>query len=179
MDILTVGNKGDKVILLQKLLQQLGFYKGVLSGEFDMTTLQSVLKYQETNSLPADGVITDTMFNSMQEEATNFQIPNNEPQNYQEHNDVKMASDYTYDLPNLEEPEYPQNDSEIQLEETAPSIPMDPKVSDERRYSVVYGDSLWKLSQRFNTTIEAIKNTNGLTKDSLSIGQILIIPNNI
>ena len=43
-------------------------------------------------------------------------------------------------------------------------------------YVVRSGDSLWLIAQRYNTTVDAIKRLNGLTGDSLSIGQVLRIP---
>lgn len=43
-------------------------------------------------------------------------------------------------------------------------------------YIVRSGDTLWLLAQRYNTTVDAIKNLNGLSGNSLSIGQILKIP---
>ncbi|MCM1135143.1 MAG: peptidoglycan-binding protein [Clostridium sp.] len=43
-------------------------------------------------------------------------------------------------------------------------------------YTVRSGDTLWLLSQRFHTTVDAIKRLNGLTGDDLSIGQVLKIP---
>lgn len=43
-------------------------------------------------------------------------------------------------------------------------------------YTVRPGDTLWLLSRRFDTTIDAIKKLNGLTNDMLSIGQVLKIP---
>jgi len=43
-------------------------------------------------------------------------------------------------------------------------------------YTVVKGDTLWDLANRFNTTVAAIKGANGLTGDNLSIGQKLRIP---
>lgn len=44
-------------------------------------------------------------------------------------------------------------------------------------YTVRSGDSLWMLAQRFGTTVDAIKRLNGLNSDTLSIGQVLRIPN--
>lgn len=44
-------------------------------------------------------------------------------------------------------------------------------------YTVRSGDTLWLLAQRFDTTVSAIKNLNGLTGDNLQIGQVLRIPN--
>lgn len=43
-------------------------------------------------------------------------------------------------------------------------------------YTVRSGDTLWLLSQRFNTTVDEIKRLNGLTSDELRIGQVLKIP---
>ena len=43
-------------------------------------------------------------------------------------------------------------------------------------YTVRSGDTLWLLSRRYNTTVDAIKQLNGLSSDMLSIGQVLKIP---
>lgn len=43
-------------------------------------------------------------------------------------------------------------------------------------YVVRSGDTLWLLAQRYHTTVDAIKNLNGLTSDNLRIGQVLRIP---
>ena len=43
-------------------------------------------------------------------------------------------------------------------------------------YTVKSGDSLYKIAQRYNTTVNAIKRLNGLSSDNLSVGQQLLIP---
>lgn len=43
-------------------------------------------------------------------------------------------------------------------------------------YIVKAGDSLWQISRKYGTTVDAIKQLNGLTSDLLSIGQVLRIP---
>lgn len=43
-------------------------------------------------------------------------------------------------------------------------------------YSVVSGDTLWKISQNFKVPVDAIKSLNNLTSDAISIGQKLLIP---
>jgi membrane-bound lytic murein transglycosylase D len=46
----------------------------------------------------------------------------------------------------------------------------------DRIYSVADGDTLGAIARKFNTTVQAIKDANGLTSDRLSIGQKLKIP---
>ena len=48
-------------------------------------------------------------------------------------------------------------------------------VNDKLVYRVVSGDTLWLLSQAFNTSISELKAANGLTGDNIYIGQSLII----
>jgi LysM repeat protein/lysophospholipase L1-like esterase len=43
-------------------------------------------------------------------------------------------------------------------------------------HTVVSGDTLWSLSKKYGTTVDAIKKANKLTSDKLSLGQKLIIP---
>ncbi|PKP39502.1 MAG: glycosyl hydrolase, partial [Bacteroidetes bacterium HGW-Bacteroidetes-15] len=43
-------------------------------------------------------------------------------------------------------------------------------------YRVVPGDSLWKISQRYNTTVNQLKAANNLTGDRILVGQVLNIP---
>ena len=43
-------------------------------------------------------------------------------------------------------------------------------------YTVKSGDSLYQIAKKYNTTIDEIKKLNNLTSNSLSIGQILKIP---
>ncbi len=43
-------------------------------------------------------------------------------------------------------------------------------------YTVKPGDSLWKIAQKFDTTVSQIKSANNLTDNVLTIGQTLTIP---
>lgn len=56
------------------------------------------------------------------------------------------------------------------------NIPSLPPETNFIEYTVRSGDTLWLLSRRFNTTVDAIMQASGLTSDRLDIGQVLRIP---
>lgn len=51
--------------------------------------------------------------------------------------------------------------------------PTAPSLANTENYKVVAGDTLWRISQKYDMTITEIKSLNGLKSDTLSIGQIL------
>ena len=48
--------------------------------------------------------------------------------------------------------------------------------SEKNTYTVVKGDTLSKIANEFNTTVEELKRLNNLTSDLLQIGQVLFVP---
>jgi spore germination protein len=76
------------------------------------------------------------------------------------------------------EPEAPKQD-EVQpiapIEEE--QIPAEP-IHEESYfyYTVQSGDTLWKISVKFETTVEVITTLNNLSTDMIFVGQVLIIP---
>ena len=59
----------------------------------------------------------------------------------------------------------------------APVEPAAPPAS-STTHTVVAGDSLWGISRKYNTSVEAIQSANGLTSTVIRVGQTLIIPSN-
>src|SRR5258708_32026484 len=58
---------------------------------------------------------------------------------------------------------------------TNPNAPTPIQLSG-RTYSVATGDTLGGIARKFNITVQALKEANGMTNDFLSVGQILKIP---
>ncbi len=54
---LSMGSDGRDVLVLQQHLQKLGYFKGSLSGQFDETTRDAVVDFQQNNQLESDGVV--------------------------------------------------------------------------------------------------------------------------
>ena len=135
--ILKTGSSGVDVITLQYILSFIGrFYPTIpeltQDGIFGNSTAQAVMAYQQLKGLNSDGVVGANTWNSLYD--TYWGVRDNVP-----------------------------------LPEPGPE-------TGYITHTVQSGDTLWKLAQRFNTTVAAIKALNNLTSDSLSIGQILRIP---
>jgi LysM repeat protein len=56
------------------------------------------------------------------------------------------------------------------------NVPPTPIRTSGRTYTVASGDTLGTIARKFNTTVQAIKDLNGLSDDFLSVGQVLKIP---
>ena len=57
-------------------------------------------------------------------------------------------------------------------------IPKKEGSASQLQYTVKKGDSLWKIANNNNTTVDVLKELNNLKTDTLSIGQILVLPSN-
>ena len=55
-------------------------------------------------------------------------------------------------------------------------IPEKKESTSKISYVVKKGDSLWLIANKYDTTVEKIKITNNLKSNTLSIGQVLVIP---
>ena len=133
--VLRQGSSGPDVIILQYLLDLIAEYypeipAPVQDGIFGRGTQQSVTAFQRAVQLNADGIVGPLTWNALYEAYRRIMqdLPSNGPG------------------------------------------------SNSFEYTVQPGDTLWLLSRRYNTTVDAIKKLNGLTGDTLYIGQVLKIP---
>ena len=51
-----------------------------------------------------------------------------------------------------------------------------PSNLDYDNYTVRNNDTLWSISRKYNTSVDALKQLNNLSSDILKIGEILIVP---
>jgi LysM repeat protein len=58
----------------------------------------------------------------------------------------------------------------------APTAAVTPAPSARTSYKVKSGDTLYDIARAFDTTVAAIKQLNGLTSNTLHVGQVLLIP---
>lgn len=133
--VLRQGSLGPDVITLQYLLNVISeYYPGIpapsQNGSFDAGTRESVIAFQQMMGLDPDGIVGALTWRAL------------------------------YDI-------------YLGIEQ---NVPLPGPGTDTIEYVVRQGDTLWLLSRRYGTTVDAIKRLNGLTGDLLNIGQILRIP---
>ena len=132
--VLRLGSSGQDVITLQYLLNVAAEFNSAIpapaqDGDFGIETQQAVAAFQSAAGLKPDGIVGPLTWQAL----------------YQ-----------TY----------------LGVGDIIPPSPDTGTID----YIVRSGDTLWLLAQRYHTTVDAIKNLNGLSSDNLSIGQVLKIP---
>lgn len=71
----------------------------------------------------------------------------------------------------------PAYDTPAVYEDVAPAPDLSPApAASATVHTVVRGDSLWKIAKQYGVTVDAIKQANGLTKDTAVLGAKLKIP---
>lgn len=133
--VLRQGSRGQDVVTLQYLLNVVSQYYSdvpapVQDGIFGSGTRQSVLAFQRQAGLDPDGIVGQRTWQALY--------------------DIYLG--------------------------IGENVPMPGPDTGTITYTVKAGDSLWLIARRYGTTVEAIKQANGLTSDALQVGQVLRIP---
>ena len=185
--VLRQGSRGNDVLTLQYILNVISqFYPNIPSvsqdGIFGNATRQAVITFQQMMQLAQDGIVGPDTWQALYDILLGIQgsVPNTSPgSDYFEYtvrsgdtlwvlsqrygttvDTIKRLNGLTSDILRI---------GQVLRIPTAASYPY-------FEYTVRSGDTLWVLSRRFGTTVDAIRSLNGLTSDVLSIGQVLLIP---
>ncbi|MCI8774481.1 MAG: LysM peptidoglycan-binding domain-containing protein [Lachnospiraceae bacterium] len=185
--VLRQGSRGADVITLQYLLNVIAeYYPGIpdisQDGIFGNATRQAVIAFQQTKGLTQDGIVGANTWRVLYEAYRGIgdYVPAPGPDTgtieY-----VVRAGDTLWRLSQR----YGTTVAELKRLNNLTSddlnigqvlkIPTGQAPS-YFEYTVRAGDTLWRLSQRYGTTVDAIKSLNGLTGNLLNIGQVLLIP---
>lgn len=200
--VLRQGSRGQDVITLQYLLDIISeYYPGIPAvtqdGIFGAGTKQAVTAFQSRMGLVADGIVGPATWNALyrtyQGIGQNVPTPNPNPDPTPNPNPTPSpgGSSFSYTVKSGDTLWLLANrfgtsvdaikrlngltSDNLQIGQIL-QIPTE-QPTGYFNYTVKSGDTLWLLANRFGTTVDAIKRLNGLSSDSLQIGQVLRIPN--
>jgi LysM repeat protein/peptidoglycan hydrolase-like protein with peptidoglycan-binding domain len=186
--VLRVGSSGVDVITLQYILSFISeFYPTIpqptQNGIFESDTVQAVLAFQRIMGLSADGIVGPSTWNALYE--VYWGIRDNAPETGPDPDVVTYVVQSGDTLWLLARRFNTTVEAIVALNNLTSDvlyigqillIPGTDTSPPGFTYTVRPGDTLWLIAQRFNTTVDAIRNLNNLTSDVLQIGQLLEIP---
>lgn len=184
--VLRQGSQGQDVVTLQYLLNVIAQYHPkvpapIQDGIFGSGTRQSVIAFQQAMGLDPDGIVGPATWQSLYNVYLGIEenVPMPGPETSTVEYTVKagdslwlIAQRYGTTVNAIKEASGLTSDI-LQIGQVL-RIPVSEGPYVE--YTVRAGDTLWELSLRYGTTVEAIRQANGLTSNVLQIGQVLRIP---
>ena len=169
---LRLGDRGEYVSELQRILTSLGYNPGSIDGIFGQGTQNAVIAFQRANGLSPDGIVGS---------ATWTALINAETPSYFMY--TVVAGDNLWAIAKrygttMEEIMRLNNltstlifpGQQLKIPNTGTTPPQ------YTTYTVVAGDNLWAIAQRYGTTMEEIMRLNNLTSTLIFPGQQLKIP---
>lgn len=186
--VLRLGSSGQDVITLQYLLNVAAEFNAAIpaptqDGAFGRGTQQAVMAFQRAAGLSPDGVVGSLTWQALYDTYLGVEdiIPPSPDTGFTEY--VVRAGDTLWLLAQRYNTTVDAIKSLNGLTGNDLRIGQVLKIPTKGtpdgsyfEYVVRSGDTLWLLAQRYNTTVDAIQNLNGLSGSALSIGQILRIP---
>lgn len=186
--VLRLGSSGQDVITLQYLLNVAAEFNAAIpaptqDGVFGRGTQQAVMAFQRAAGLSPDGVVGPLTWQALYDTYLGVEdiIPPSPDTGFTEY--VVRAGDTLWLLAQRYNTTVDAIKSLNGLTGNDLRIGQVLKIPTKGtpdgsyfEYVVRSGDTLWLLAQRYNTTVDAIQNLNGLSGSALSVGQILRIP---
>lgn len=74
-----IGSNGANVTSSQRCLKKLGYFNGPVSGKFASLTQNAVIKFQQANRIPADGVVGISTQRALQQACQSRNISRRSP----------------------------------------------------------------------------------------------------
>ncbi|MDK3161817.1 LysM peptidoglycan-binding domain-containing protein [Kamptonema cortianum] len=90
--------------------------------------------------------------------------------------DASTAQTQEQQVTNIYTPTTHEGQPTVSSTEYTPPAPADTGSYSTVDYTVVEGDSLWKIARRHNTNVSRIKEANNLTSDNIRPGQVIKVP---
>lgn len=185
--VLRQGSSGQDVITLQYLLNVIAEYYPDIPGPdqdgiFGSGTRQAVVAFQQAMRLEPDGIVGKNTWKSLYDTYRGIQqnIPDSSPDSGTIRYVVQagdslwlIAQRYNTTVSAIKSLNGLSGDL-LSVGQVL-KIPVSQNTS-TIQYTVKPGDSLWLIAQKYNTTVHAIKELNGLSGNMLNIGQVLKIP---
>ncbi len=186
--VLRPGSSGQDVITLQYLLNMAAEFNPAIpapmqDGNFGTETQQSVAAFQRAAGLKADGIVGPLTWQALYQTYLGAEdiIPPGTDTGFIEYvvrsGDTLwlLAQRYNTTVDAIKKLNGLTSDN-LNIGQVLKIPTTDTTDESYFEYVVRSGDTLWLLAQRYHTTVDAIKNLNGLSGNDLSIGQILKIP---
>ena len=106
---LEVGDSGEGVVLLQVRLYQLGYYRQVPDGTYDMTTENAVREFQSATGLDNDGEVTRETWEAI----VHWEQQNGIQYQYQSPYDALAQLQYDLEHPESRSGDFPAGDASL------------------------------------------------------------------